>query len=124
MVLTGLLFHALQVNQYLQVDGHPSWFALGDITSLSDYRLGRLAGDQGKHVAANIKTLAKHNNGAATTLKAWKKHNGLELICVSLGRNNGAMDVWGWGFAGWIPKMLKSRDLLLGMTRSNMGLPK
>lgn len=113
----------MQVNQHLQVDGHSNWFALGDITSLSDYRLGRLAADQGKLVAANIKSMASASNGSVR-LKAWKKHNGLELICVSLGRNNGAMDVWGWGFAGWIPKMLKSRDLLLGMTRSNMGLAK
>ena len=118
-----LMMTAVQVNQFLQVEGHRNWFALGDITSLSDYRLGRLAGDQGKLVAANIKTLAAASNGSAR-LKAWKKHNGLELICVSLGRNNGAMDVWGWGFAGWIPKMLKSRDLLLGMTRSSMGMPK
>ena len=105
------------------MDGHSNWFALGDITSLSDYRLGRLAADQGKLVAANIMSMASASDGAIR-LKAWKKHNGLELICVSLGRNNGAMDVWGWGFAGWIPKMLKSRDLLLGMTRSNMGLAK
>lgn len=107
------------MNQHLQVEGHTNWFALGDITSLSDYRLGRLAADQGKLVAANIKTLASNSSA---TLKTWKKHNGLELICVSLGRNNGAMDVWGWGFAGFIPRFLKSRDLLLGMSRKSMGL--
>jgi len=73
----------MQVNQFLQVEGHRNWFALGDITSLSDYRLGRLAGDQGKLVAANIKTLATAGNESAG-LRAWKKHNGLELICVSL----------------------------------------
>jgi len=110
----------LQVNNFLQVEGHSNWFALGDITSLSDYRLGRLAIDQGALVASHIKTL---HGGDATKLKAWKKHNGVEMIAVSLGRNNGAMAVWGWGFSGWLPTWLKSRDLLVGMTRKNMGLP-
>ncbi|DBB03006.1 TPA: hypothetical protein ACH3X1_013454 [Trebouxia sp. C0004] len=109
----------VKVNSFLQVEGHSNWFALGDITSLSDYRLGLLAVDQGVLVASQIRTL---HGGDATKLKAWKKHNGIEMIAVSLGRNNGAMAVWGWGFSGWLPTWLKSRDLLVGMTRKNMGL--
>ncbi|DBA66203.1 hypothetical protein WJX79_004881 [Trebouxia sp. C0005] len=109
----------VKVNNFLQVEGRSNWFALGDITSLSDYRLGRLAVDQGALVASHIKTL----HGGTTKLKAWKKHNGIEMIAVSLGRNNGAMALWGWGFSGWLPTWLKSRDLLVGMTRKNMGLP-
>lgn len=111
--------HAVQVNDFLQVEGHPSWFALGDITSLSDYRLGRLASDQGALVAAQIKALHARKE---STLKAWKKHNGLDLIAVSLGRKNGAMSVFGWGFSGWAPIFIKSKDLMVGMTRKNMGL--
>ena len=109
----------MQVNDFLQVDEHPSWFAIGDITSLSDFRLGRLAQDQGKLVARQIKAL--HGGGK---LKKWKRHNGLEVIMVSLGRNDGAAAAWGWGWSGWVPTMLKSRDLMVGMTRSNLGLPK
>lgn len=111
--------HALQVNDFLQVDGHANWFALGDITSLSDFRLGRIAGDQGALVAAQIKTL---HAGNASKLKVWKRHGGVDMIAVSLGRNNGAMSLFGWGFSGWAPTYLKSRDLLVGMTRKNMGL--
>ena len=110
-----------QVDDHLQVAGRPNWFALGDITSLSDYRLGRLAIDQGNMVPEQINLL--HNNGAAAKLKVWKRHNGLNMIAVSLGRKHGAMDVFGWGFSGWLPTYLKSRDLLVGMTRKNMGLP-
>ncbi|DBB05607.1 TPA: hypothetical protein ACH3X1_012380, partial [Trebouxia sp. C0004] len=51
----------VKVNSFLQVEGHSNWFAdwfaLGDITSLSDYRLGRLAVDQGVLVASQIRTL-------------------------------------------------------------------
>ena len=107
----------MQVNDFLQVDGHPNWFAVGDITSLSDYRLGRLAADQGKLAAGQIRAL---HNGAV--LKPWKKHNGIEVIVVSLGRNDGAMAAWGWGWSGWVPTVIKSRDLLVGKTRTNMGL--
>lgn len=107
----------MQVNDFLQVDGHPNWFAIGDITSLSDYRLGRLAADQGKLAAGQI--IALHTGAV---LKPWKKHNGLEIIIVSLGRNDGAMAAWGWGWSGWVPTMLKSRDLLVAKTRTNMGL--
>ena len=109
----------MQVNDFLQVDGHPNWFGIGDITSLSDYRLGRLAGDQGKLAASQIKAL---HSGASLT--PWKKHNGLEIIVVSLGRNDGAMAAWGWGWSGWVPTAIKSRDLLVGKTRTMMGMPK
>ena len=113
------LFVIMQVNDFLQVEGHPNWFAIGDITSLSDYRLGRLAQDQGKLAAGQIKAL-QHGG----KLKVWKKHNGLEVIIVSLGRNDGAAAAWGWGWSGWLPTVMKSRDLLVGMTRKNLGLPK
>ncbi|KAL0020305.1 hypothetical protein WJX77_005165 [Trebouxia sp. C0004] len=102
----------MKVNNFLQVEGHSNWFALGDITSLSDYRLGRLAIDQGALVASHIETL---HGGHATKLKALKMHNGIETIAVSLGRNNRAMAVWGWGFT-W----LKTRGLLVGLTKKNM----
>ena len=112
----------IQVDDHLQVEGHPNWSGIGDITSLTDCCLGRLAVDQGKLVSEQIKLL--HKDGQSAKLKLWKRHNGLNMITVSLGRNHGATDVFGWGFSGWLPTWLKSRDLSVatGM-RENMGLP-
>ena len=115
-IVDGYHYRCVQVNDFLQVEGHSNWFAIGDITSLSDYRLGRLAQDQGKLAAGQIKAL--HHGGK---LKAWKKHNGLEVIIVSLGRKDGAAAAWGWGWSGWLPTVMKSRDLLGGDDQEEPG---
>ena len=43
------------MDDYLRVDGHTNWFAIGDITSLPDGKFGRVAHDQGEYVAKSIK---------------------------------------------------------------------
>ena len=49
------LTSALQVDDYLRVEGRTNWFAIGDITSLPDRKMGHNAHHHGEHVAKSIK---------------------------------------------------------------------
>lgn len=54
----------LQVNSFLQVDGHENVFAVGDCNDVKERKLGMLASQQGTRTAKNI---LAHAEGKALT---------------------------------------------------------
>ena len=61
---------ALKVDQFLKVEGQEDVYAIGDCCNSKDIKLGFTAGEQGKHVASNIKSRM-----SGKTEKPWKSGN-------------------------------------------------
>jgi len=108
----------VHVSPQLQVFGHPSVFAAGDIIDWPEEKqFGKTVG-QADVVATNIishlanKPLRKEYTG------------GPEAIILTNGKSSGAAYLpflWGLVFGPWFARMVKSKTLLLGLVRSKMG---
>ena len=46
------------------------------------------------------------------------------MLQVTLGRNDAVMNFNGWSIPWFIPRYVKSGDLLISQTRKDLGLPK
>jgi len=108
----------VRVSPQLQVFGHPSVFAAGDIVDWPEEKqFGKTVG-QAAVVAENIisylgnKPLRKEYTGSP------------EIIILTNGKSSGAAYLpflWGLVFGPWFARMVKSKTLLLGFARSKMG---
>ncbi len=91
----------IDVNEHLQVKGYKNVFALGDVISMGDVRIPKLAQtatQEASVVAENIKRLHKKRKH----LRSYKVD--LKGMLVSLGTYNGAGDLFGItlkGFPAW-----------------------
>lgn len=110
----------IKVEGNLRVKGHSNWWAVGDCNDVKEVKQGYLASEQGKVMGKNLRTLLE--KGDTEGLVAYKPFNGMDVQIVSLGRKQGLMYVKGWSFSGCIPTNLKSKDLMVGRTRSTIGL--
>lgn len=111
---------AIKVNDKLQVVGHSNMFAVGDATDVKETKVGYLAGEHGKLVAANIQAAR-----AGKPLKAWKPNGGMPVMLVSLGRKAGTGHIASVNLTGclaWLPAMMKSGDLFTGKTKQDLGI--
>ncbi|XP_024542924.1 apoptosis-inducing factor 2-like [Selaginella moellendorffii] len=109
----------LRVDSALLVSGTRNVFACGDITDLKEIKQGFLAEKHAKVVAANIRKLT--NDADCGDLRCYcplERAMGL----VSLGRHAGVAQLPFGTFVGWIPGLVKSRDLFVGKTRKGLGL--
>jgi len=114
-ILTEAKF--VRVSPQLQVQGHPSVFAAGDIVDWPEEKqFGKTVG-QASVVAENIisylanKPLRKEYTGSP------------EAIILTNGKSSGAVYLpflWGLVFGPWFARMVKSKSLLLGFVRSKM----
>lgn len=59
-----------------------------------------------------------------TPLTAWTEGAHAQAMIVTLGRRDAVMTVSGWSLPWFIPRYLKSGDLLISQTRKDFGLPK
>jgi len=108
----------VKVLPTLQLPSHQSIFALGDIIDWQEQKQAFKAGGHGSIITANILSLLS----GSKPLKNYK--TGPEVILVTNGRGGGAMFLgmlWGLVFGNWAARMLKSKDLGLGMIRPRMG---
>ena len=87
----------------------------------SSAKLGTLT-NPGKRFELGKWTLTCKDNEKLFIMQAWKKNNGIDLIALSIGRKRGAMTAFGWSWGGFIPTYIKSKDLMMGMTRGQLGV--
>ncbi|KAI5070074.1 hypothetical protein GOP47_0014417 [Adiantum capillus-veneris] len=108
----------LKVDDYLRVEGHSNIFAVGDITAIKEIKQGFLAGKHAEVVADNVKRLSQDPDSKLNVYKPLATPMGI----VSLGRRIAVAQLPFGTILGWIPGMLKSKDLFVGKTRKTLGL--
>ncbi|KAF5318676.1 hypothetical protein D9619_010919 [Psilocybe cf. subviscida] len=112
----------VQVTPTLQVQDHLSIFAAGDITNLPEAKQYAKTAGHARTVVANIVSLLKNE-----VLKKETKA-GAEVIIISNGRHGGAAYLGNLGILGGVKlgdlfvRVAKSRDLLVGVARREIGL--
>jgi len=103
----------------LQLQSHPSIFALGDITDLQEAKqFQKTAG----HAAVVVPNVLSYLEGKE--LKQQCKP-GKEIIMISNGRNGGASylePLLGITFGDFVTKTIKSKDLFVGLVRKSLGI--
>jgi len=107
----------VKVNPTLQLQSHPSIFALGDIIDWNEQKQAFKANGHSSIINANILSLLS----GSQPQKSYK--TGPEIIVVTNGKNGGAMYLsmlWGLISGNWAARMLKSKDVGLGMIRPRM----
>jgi len=105
----------------LQLINHPRIFAAGDVVDWKEQKQAVKAGAHAAIVASN--TLALLEIGGAKTLKHYKGSS--EMILITNGKNGGSAYLgilWGIVLGDWFARMMKSKDLLIGMVKKNLGL--
>ncbi|KAF8156792.1 FAD/NAD(P)-binding domain-containing protein [Crassisporium funariophilum] len=110
----------VKVLPTLQVQSHPSIFALGDIVDLPEAKQFAKTAGHATVVVTNILTFLKGEQPKE------KCQAGKEIIIVSNGRNGGASYLgilWGLRFGDFLSKTVKSKDLMVGLARKGLGLP-
>ncbi|EFI27389.1 hypothetical protein CC1G_14860 [Coprinopsis cinerea okayama7 len=109
----------VKVKPTLQLPDHPRIFAAGDIIDWKEQKQAAKAPAHGAVVASNILTLL-NGTGELVPYKG-----STEIIVVTFGRGGGSAYfdfLWGLIFGDWFAWLLKSRGLLIEMTRSQYGL--
>lgn len=117
----------VKVDPYLRIVGHPTVFAVGDVTNLPENRLAIIAGLHVKSVVGNLKRLIAATAPSQIKLKPYKPASpgkGIgKLMIVSLGRSDGLTSLpFGQFRASFLARKIKSRDMLVGMSRKALGL--
>ncbi|GMG99497.1 hypothetical protein Nepgr_001337 [Nepenthes gracilis] len=108
----------LAVDKNLRVKNHKNIFGIGDITNIPEIKQGFLAIRHAEVAARNLKLLLKGRN--ETKLVSYKP--GRPMAFVSLGRREAVAQVCCLTVSGWLPGMIKSRDIYVGKTRKIYGL--
>lgn len=108
----------LKVDGFLRVEGHSNIFAVGDITAIKEIKQGFLAQKQAQVLADNIKRLITDPDCKLNIYKPLATPMGI----VSLGRHVAVAQFPFGTILGWLPGMLKSKDLFVGKTRKSLGL--
>ncbi|XP_030830622.1 apoptosis-inducing factor 2 [Strongylocentrotus purpuratus] len=106
---------SLQVNQYLQVEGHENIFAVGDCCNADVQKMAYRAGEQGKAVYHNI---VQHASGYP--LKPYKSP--CVMFALSIGRHRGQLQNGNMVLGSWLMKRVKSHDLFTGKMWGECGL--
>ncbi|XP_073098742.1 uncharacterized protein [Elaeis guineensis] len=108
----------LLVDENLRVRGHKNIFAIGDITDVPEIKQGFLAQ---KHAVVVVKNLMRLIKGTGENKLATYKPSSAIAI-VSLGRKEAVAQLPFTTVIGWLPGIVKSRDLFVSKTRKEMGL--
>lgn len=108
------------VNAFLQAAGAQNVFALGDAINLPVKGGVPLYG-QLKVMQHNLLEIAKV--GPSAQLKPFRPRAEMNLAVISLGRNAGVMKLpFGQFRTGWMARAFKSRDMLVGHLRKDVGV--
>merc|ERR1712150_14933 len=108
---------ALQVNQYLQVQGYNDIFAIGDCNNVDEPKMAVLAEHQGSHAIKQFSNIV-HGKG----LSPYKPNNVPWVVIVSLGRNHGVGQLKnGFFIPEFLLKKLKCADLFVGKFYKEFG---
>nr|GAT61059.1 FAD/NAD(P)-binding domain-containing protein [Mycena chlorophos] len=107
----------IKVDPTFQLPGHPTIFAIGDAINAVEQKQAAKAGAHAGIVAANVVALV-----SGSKLKEYK--GSTEMILITNGRNGGRAYfgfLWGLVFGDWFARTLKSKTLMVPMSRSAMG---
>ncbi|TBU44038.1 FAD/NAD(P)-binding domain-containing protein [Dichomitus squalens] len=109
----------VRVNEFLEVVGHAGVFAGGDIIDWEEQKQAAKAGGHAAIIVANIISFLQ----GQPLKKAYK--GSPELILIPLGKSGGSAYLgflWGIILGDWFAKMMKGKDLMVGMARGQRGL--
>lgn len=108
----------LMVEANLRVKGFDNIFAIGDITDILEIKQGYLAQRHALVAARNLKLLI--SGGRRCRMAVYKP--GSSLAIVSLGRREAVAQIYCITIIGYLPGLIKSKDLFVGKTRKQLGL--
>ncbi|KAH0470698.1 hypothetical protein IEQ34_000421 [Dendrobium chrysotoxum] len=108
----------LMVEDSLRVVGHNNIFAIGDITNIPELKQGFSAQQHAMLAAKNLKILMRKGKDK----KLYKYRPFPKMAVISLGRRNALMQIPFFTAIGFLPGVIKSRDLFVFKTRRLMGL--
>jgi NADH dehydrogenase FAD-containing subunit len=109
----------IAVDEHLRVSGAENVFAVGDVTSLPEPKMGLWAG---KHAAVVIENLRRLLRGASVKA-VYRPATGSKTMLVTLGRQHGTGHLPFGDFTNsWFARQLKSRDVFIGRYRKGVGL--
>ena len=115
---------AIDVDQHLRVRGTANVFAVGDVTSLPEPKMGIWAGKHAAVVIENLRRLLRAAPGSAVSLKSYRPATGSQTMLVTLGRRHGTGHLPFGDFTNsWFARQVKSRDMFIGRYREGVGLP-
>ncbi|KAJ7492432.1 FAD/NAD-P-binding domain-containing protein [Mycena latifolia] len=109
----------IKVKPTMQLLDYPDIFAIGDAINTVEQKQVPKAGAHAAVAAANIIT---YLTGSRSPLKEYK--GSVEMIIVTNGKDGGRGYfgiLWGITLGPWFARLIKSRGLLVSMTRSSMG---
>ncbi|KAJ6503342.1 hypothetical protein C8R47DRAFT_1316583 [Mycena vitilis] len=104
----------IKVTPTLQLVDHPDIFAVGDAINTVEQKQVMKASAHSAIVAANIIA-----HFSSRPLKPYK--GGKEMIIVTNGKGGGKAYLGGITLGGWFARMIKSKTLLVPMSRGFMG---
>ncbi|KAF9778269.1 hypothetical protein BJ322DRAFT_1094226 [Thelephora terrestris] len=108
----------VKVEKTLQLRSHPAIFAAGDIVDWKEQKQAAKANGHGPVVVANVLNLLAGKPDR-------KEYGGFpEIIMITNGRNGGSAYLpylWGIVLGSFITVLVKSKGLLIWMTRAKMG---
>ncbi|XP_067876671.1 ferroptosis suppressor protein 1-like [Heterodontus francisci] len=105
---------ALLVNEHLQVNGMENVYAIGDC---ADVKEPKMAYHAGLHAVVAVDNIV--NSLGKKSLKVYKP--GSLTMLLSMGRNDGIGQLYGWHVGKFIVVMAKSKDLLVWKSWKEMG---
>jgi NADH dehydrogenase FAD-containing subunit len=102
---------------------HPRIFAGGDVIEWKEQKQAGKAAGHAPIIAKNV--LAILANGAGTTEGLSIYKGSTEGIIITVGRTGGVTYLgflWGLVFGDWFSRLIKSKGLVIEMSRGNLGL--
>jgi NADPH-dependent 2,4-dienoyl-CoA reductase/sulfur reductase-like enzyme len=101
----------VKVTPTLNVEGHPTLFALGDVAATGDAKTGVNAMGQAGHV---VRALRAATSGKAVPLYPGAKSH---LMVITLGPRRGVGSLGGFMVGDRVVSMVKGKDFFAGMAR-------
>ncbi|CAL9107958.1 unnamed protein product [Musa textilis] len=113
------IYGQLKVDGHLRVKGRNNIFAIGDIVDVPERKQGMLAQRHAMVVAKNLKQLMKVSN---KEIKLSKYRPSISITMVSLGKKDAVAELPFTTMSGFLPGLIKTRELFLRRTRKLLGV--
>lgn len=113
----------LDVDRHLRIAGTRNTFAVGDITSLPEPKMGIWAGKHAAVVIENLRRLLRAPLGGDVPLRSYQPATNNQTMLVTLGRRHGTGHLPFGDFTNsWFARKVKSQDVFITRYRKGIGL--